>query len=272
AQGFSEDGVGGSLPASARTNPHQEGCSWRTVYDDDKRGSSLILGHESAGVVESVGPGVPDFKQVWRMPLLQESTNKLLPKNYSDIMAKPTTCFSCRGRPILQFLGNGTFSEYTVVNQNAVAKIDDNAPLDRVFLLGCCIPSVMGCKNARASWMFAVHVNEKKFEKAKVFGATDFLNPKALDKPISEVLVEMTNIGVDFSIECRGSPEAMRCALESCVKAWGVSVMVGYTDVQDFSARPAQLIYGKTWKGSVLGGFKSKESVPTQVRDYMSEK
>ncbi len=67
----------------------------------------------------------------------------------------------------------------------------------------------MGCKNAGASRIFAVDINEQKFEKAKVFGATDFLNPKAYDKPISEVLAEMTNGGVDFSLECVGNTEVM---------------------------------------------------------------
>lgn len=77
-----------------------------------------------------------------------------------------------------------------------------------VFGLGAVgLAAVMGCKNAGASRIFAVDINEKKFEKAKVFGATDFLNPKAYNKPISEVLIEMTNGGVDFSLECVGNTE-----------------------------------------------------------------
>lgn len=59
-------------------------------------------------------------------------------------MAEPTSRFTCRGQTILQFMGTSTFSEYTVINQNAVAKIDDNAPLDRVFLLGCGISTGYG--------------------------------------------------------------------------------------------------------------------------------
>nr|AAH96855.1 Alcohol dehydrogenase 8a [Danio rerio]AAI65868.1 Adh8a protein [Danio rerio] len=287
------------------------------LVDGDKRGFPVVLGHESAGVVESVGPGVTDYKPGDKViPLFLSQCGKCkfckCPKTnlcesswatkYHDIMAEPTSRFTCRGQTILQFMGTSTFSEYTVINQNAVAKIDENAPLDRVFLLGCGITTgygaavntagvtpgsvcavfglgavglaaVMGCKNAGASRIFAVDINEKKFEKAKVFGATDFLNPKAFNKPISEVLIEMTNGGgVDFSIECTGNTEVMRSALESCAKGWGVSVVVGWTNVQDFSAKPIQLIYGKTWKGSLFGGFKCKDSVPKLVRDYMSGK
>uniref|UniRef100_A0A673J0J4 Alcohol dehydrogenase 1-like n=1 Tax=Sinocyclocheilus rhinocerous TaxID=307959 RepID=A0A673J0J4_9TELE len=282
----------------------------------DKRGFPTVLGHEGAGVVESVGPGVTDFKpgdkviplflsQCGECKFCKCPKTNLCDRNWSskyhDIMSDPTTRFTCRDRPILQFMGTSTFSEYTVINQIAVAKIDDDAPLERVCLLGCGISTgygaavntagvtpgsvcavfglgavglaaVMGCKNAGASRIFAVDINEQKFEKAKVFGATDFLNPKAYNKPISEVLAEMTNGGVDFSLECVGNTEVMRTALESCVKGWGVSVLVGWTDVKDFSARPIQLISGKTWKGSLFGGFKSKDSVPNLVCDYMTGK
>ncbi|KTF74827.1 hypothetical protein cypCar_00017142, partial [Cyprinus carpio] len=194
--------------------------------------------------------------------------------DHVDLMSYPTTCFTCRGQPILQFTSTGTFSEYIVINQIYVVKIHDDAPLDlcAVFGLGAVgLAAVMGCKNAGASRIFAVDINEQKFEKAKLFGATDFLNPKAYDKPISEVLAELTNGGVDFSIECVGNPEVMRAALESCIKGWGVSVLVGYTDV-DFSARPIQLISGKTWKGTLLGGYKIKDSLPKLVNDYMTGK
>uniref|UniRef100_A0A672S6Y3 Alcohol dehydrogenase 1-like n=1 Tax=Sinocyclocheilus grahami TaxID=75366 RepID=A0A672S6Y3_SINGR len=217
----------------------------------DKRGFPTVLGHEGAGVVESVGPGVTDFKPGDKViPLFLSQCGECkfckCPKTnlcdcswsskYYDIMSDPTTRFTCRGQPVLQFMGTSTFSEYTVINQIAVAKIQDDAPLDRVCLLGCGISTgygaavntagvtpgsvcavfglgavglaaVMGCKNAGASRIFAVDINEQKFEKAKVFGATDFLNPKAYNKPISEVLAELTNGGVDFSLECVGNTE-----------------------------------------------------------------
>uniref|UniRef100_A0A9J7ZDZ6 Alcohol dehydrogenase 8b n=1 Tax=Cyprinus carpio carpio TaxID=630221 RepID=A0A9J7ZDZ6_CYPCA len=281
----------------------------------DKRGFPTVLGHEGAGVVESVGPGVTDFKpgdkvipvsvahcgecRFCKSPKTNLCERSWI-NDHVDLMSYPTTCFTCRGQPILQFTSTGTFSEYIVINQIYVVKIHDDAPLDRVCLLGCGIPTgygaavntagvtpgsvcavfglgavglaaVMGCKNAGASRIFAVDINEQKFEKAKLFGATDFLNPKAYDKPISEVLAELTNGGVDFSIECVGNPEVMRAALESCIKGWGVSVLVGYTDV-DFSARPIQLISGKTWKGTLLGGYKIKDSLPKLVNDYMTGK
>ena len=74
---------------------------------------------------------------------------------------------------------------------------------------GVGLAAVMGCKNAGAKRIIAVDINPDKFEKAKVFGATDFVNPKDHDKPISQVLAEMTNGGVDFSLECTGKVEVM---------------------------------------------------------------
>lgn len=71
------------------------------------------------------------------------------------------------------------------------------------------LAAVMGCEAAGAKKIIAVDINPDKFEKAKVFGATDFVNPKDHDKPISQVLSEMTGGGVDFSLECVGNVGVM---------------------------------------------------------------
>ncbi|XP_036372577.1 alcohol dehydrogenase 1-like [Megalops cyprinoides] len=291
------------------------------LYERGRReGFPAVLGHEGAGIVESVGPGVTRFKPGDKViPLfvsqcgecrfcLNPSTNQCdkswssqRPGKRYDVSSDTTSRLKCRGKTLLQYLGTSTFSEYTVVNEVAVAKIPDSAPLDKVCLLGCGVATgygaaintakvqpgstcavfglggvglatVMGCKAAGASRIIAVDVNKDKFPKAKVFGATDFVNPKDHDKPISQVLAEMTNGGVDFSFECVGSVEVMRGALESCIKGWGVSVLTGYNDSQDMSTRCLQLLAGRTWKGSLFGGYKSVESVPRLVGEYMEGK
>ena len=79
-----------------------------------------------------------------------------------------------------------------------------------VFGLGAVgLAAVMGCRNAGAKRIIAVDINPEKFEKAKVFGATEFVNPKDHDKPISQVLSGMTGGGVDFSLECVGNVAVM---------------------------------------------------------------
>ncbi|XP_068573734.1 alcohol dehydrogenase 1-like [Cebidichthys violaceus] len=281
-----------------------------------KDGFPVVLGHEAAGIVESVGPGVTEFQPGDKViPLFNSQCRECRfcksPKTNQcergwsvgrrQEMSSLDSRFTCKGKKVLQFIGTSTFSQYTVMNQMAVAKIDPAAPLDKVCLLGCGIctgygaavntakvepgstcavfglgavglAAVMGCKAAGAKRIIAVDINPEKFEKATVFGATDFVNPKDHSKPISEVLSEMTDGGVDFSLECVGNVGVMRSALESCVRGWGVSVLVGWTDKDNFAARPIQLISGRTWKGSMFGGFKSKDGVPQMVKAYLDKK
>lgn len=79
-----------------------------------------------------------------------------------------------------------------------------------VFGLGAVgLAVIMGCEVAGATRIIGVDINPEKFEKAKEFGATEFVNPKDHSKPIQEVLVEMTDGGVDYSFECIGNVSIM---------------------------------------------------------------
>ncbi|XP_061599772.1 alcohol dehydrogenase 1-like [Cololabis saira] len=282
----------------------------------NKDGFPTVLGHEGAGIVESVGAGVTEFQPGDKViPIFLSNCRecrfcKSPRTNQCEIawtrirqcvMAAVETRFTCKGKKVLQFMGTSTFSEYTVVHKVAVAKIDPAAPLDKVCLLGCGIctgygaavntakvepgstcavfglgavglAAVMGCKAAGAKRIIAVDINSEKEEKAKVFGATDFVNPKDHSEPIHEVIAAMTNGGVDFSLECVGNVGVMRSALESSMPAWGVSVIVGWTELHDIAIQPLHLICGRTWKGSLFGGFKSKDGVPEMVKAYMDKK
>lgn len=73
----------------------------------------------------------------------------------------------------------------------------------------------MGCKAAGASRIIAIDVNSDKFPKAKALGATDCLNPKDLDKPVQDVITELTNGGVDFSLDCAGTAQTLVCGFLS---------------------------------------------------------
>ncbi|KAJ0062610.1 hypothetical protein NL108_000085 [Boleophthalmus pectinirostris] len=281
-----------------------------------KDGFPVVLGHEAAGIVESVGAEVTEFRpgdKVIPVFLSQcrecrfcksPKTNQCV-KAWSEIpmevMCPVDSRFSCKGKKILQFCGLSTFTEYTVVRQINLAKIHPDAPLDKVCLIGCGIctgygsavntakveegstcavfglgavglAAVMGCKAAGAKRIIAVDTNPEKFEKAKIIGATDFVNPTDHSKPIHEVLQEMTDGGVDFSIECVGSASVMQSALHSTIKAWGVSVIVGYTLVQNITVQPVDLISGRTWRGALFGGFKGKDGVTEMVKCYMEKK
>jgi S-(hydroxymethyl)glutathione dehydrogenase / alcohol dehydrogenase len=186
-----------------------------------------------------------------------------------------------------------------VLPEISLAKISEKAPLDKVCLLGCGITTgigavlntakvtpgstvavfglggiglavVQGAVMAKASRIIAVDLNKSKWEMAQQMGATDFVNPKDYDKPIQQVIIDMTNGGVDYSFECIGNVNVMRSALECCHKGWGESTIIGVAGAgQEISTRPFQLVTGRVWRGSAFGGVKGRSQLPGYVDRYM---
>jgi S-(hydroxymethyl)glutathione dehydrogenase / alcohol dehydrogenase len=216
------------------------------------------------------------------------------------LMPDGTTRFSKNGKPIYHYMGTSTFAEYTVVPEISLAKIDPKAPFDKVCLLGCGVTTgigavlktakvepgasiavfglggiglsvIQGAKMAKAGRILAIDINDRKFEMAKKFGATDCINPNNFDKPIEQVIIDMTEGGVDYSFECVGNVKLMRQALECCHKGWGQSIVIGVAGAgQEISTRPFQLVTGRVWKGSAFGGVKGRTELPGFVDQYMS--
>lgn len=216
------------------------------------------------------------------------------------LMPDGTTRFSKNGQPIYHYMGCSTFAEHTVVPEISLAKISKEAPLEKVCLLGCGVTTGMGAvKNtakvqegdtvavfglggiglaviigavqAKAGRIIAIDINEDKFEIAKKLGATDCVNPSKFDKPIQDVIVDMTDGGVDFSFECIGNVKVMRSALECCHKGWGESVIIGVAPAgAEISTRPFQLVTGRVWKGSAFGGVKGRSQLPGIVEQYLN--
>jgi S-(hydroxymethyl)glutathione dehydrogenase/alcohol dehydrogenase len=129
---------------------------------------------------------------------------------------------------------------------------------------------IQGARQAKAERIFAIDTNPSKFDLAKAFGATDCVNPKDHEKPIQQVIVEMTGWGVDHSFECIGNVNVMRAALECAHRGWGQSVVIGVAGAgQEISTRPFQLVTGRTWKGTAFGGVKGRSQLPGMVEDAM---
>ncbi|MBS0352867.1 MAG: S-(hydroxymethyl)glutathione dehydrogenase/class III alcohol dehydrogenase [Proteobacteria bacterium] len=211
------------------------------------------------------------------------------------LMPDGTTRFSKDGKPIFHYMGTSTFSEYTVLPEISVAKISKDAPLEKVCLLGCGVTTgigavmntakvepgatvaifglggiglsaVIGAVMAKASRIVAVDVNPAKFEIAKQLGATDCINPLDYDKPIQEVIVDLTDGGVDYSFECIGNTKVMRSALECCHKGWGESIIIGVAGAgEEIATRPFQLVTGRVWRGSAFGGVRGRSELPGYV-------
>ncbi|MBD1583242.1 S-(hydroxymethyl)glutathione dehydrogenase/class III alcohol dehydrogenase [Pseudoalteromonas sp. S16_S37] len=287
-----------------------------TLSGDDPEGVfPAILGHEGAGIVQAVGEGVTsvaigDHVIPLYTPECGEckfctsgKTNlcqKIRDTQGKGLMPDGTTRFYKDGKPIYHYMGTSTFSEYTVLPEISLAKVNPEAPLEEICLLGCGVTTgmgavmntakvqagdtvaifglggiglsaIIGATMAGAKRIIGIDINESKFALATKLGATDVINPKNYDKPIQEVIVEMTDGGVDFSFECIGNVDVMRSALECCHKGWGESVIIGVAGAgQEISTRPFQLVTGRVWRGSAFGGVKGRSELPEIVERYMA--
>lgn len=289
-----------------------------TLSGDDPEGAfPCILGHEGACIVEECGPGVKDLKPGDHViPLyipecgvceycLSPKTNlcqSIAATSWSGYMPDHTRRFKVGGKEIFHYMGCSTFSEYTVVPEIALAKINPAAPLDKVCLLGCGVTTgigavlntakvepgstvavfglggiglsvIQGAVMAQAGRIIAVDLNPAKWEMAKALGATDFVNPKEVNGSLVEYIKDLTGGGVDYSFECIGNVNVMRDALECTHMGWGVSTIIGVAGAgQQISTRPFQLVTGRTWKGTAFGGVKGRTQLPGYVDSYMNGK
>jgi len=287
-----------------------------TLSGEDPEGLfPVILGHEGGGIVEQIGEGVTSVSigdhviplytaECGECKFCQSGKTNLCSAvretQGRGVMPDGTTRFYKDGQPIFHYMGCSTFSEYTVLPEISLAKVNKEAPLEEVCLLGCGVTTgmgavlntakvekgdnvavfglggiglsaIIGAKMAGADKIIGIDINESKFELAKQLGATDCINPKDYDKPIQDVIVEMTDGGVEYSFECIGNVDVMRSALECCHKGWGESVIIGVAGAgQEIATRPFQLVTGRVWRGTAFGGVKGRSELPGIVERYMA--
>ena len=286
-----------------------------TLSGDDPEGLfPVVLGHEGAGVVVEVGEGVTSVSPGDHViPLYTAECGECLfcmsgktnlctavrATQGKGVMPDGTTRFSYEGQPLYHYMGCSTFSEYTVVAEVSLAKVNPDANPEHVCLLGCGVTTgigavhnaakvqpgdsvavfglggiglavIQGARQAKAGRIIAIDTNPGKFELARAMGATDCVNPKDHDEPIQQVIVGMTGWGVDHSFECIGNVNVMRAALECAHRGWGQSVIIGVAGSgQEISTRPFQLVTGRKWMGTAFGGVKGRSQLPGMVEDAM---
>ena len=276
-----------------------------------------ILGHEGGGVIEEVAADVTSVKPGDHViPLYTPECGQcsycksgetnlcqaIRTTQGQGLMPDGSSRFSLNGETLYHYMGTSTFSEYSVMPKISVAKINPQAPLDKVCLLGCGITTgigavlntagvepgasvavfglggiglsvVQGAVMAGASRILAVDLNPDKFAMARMLGATDFVNPADYDEAIQDVIVDLTDGGVDYSFECIGNTNVMRSALECCHKGWGESVIIGVAGAgQEICTRPFQLVTGRVWRGTAFGGVRGRSELPGYVDNYMAGK
>ena len=221
----------------------------------------FLLGHEAAGLVESVGDGVTevapgDFVILnWRA---------VCGECRSCLRGRPHICFNTHnasqkmtladGTELSPALGIGAFADKTLVAAGQCTKVDPAAPATAAGLLGCGVMAgigaaintggvgrgdsvaVFGCggvgnaaiagsKLAGASTIIGVDIDDRKLEWARGFGATHTINSSQSD-PVEEIKALNGGIGVDVAIEAVGLPVTYRQAFEARDLA-GTVVLVG---------------------------------------------
>ncbi|OIT31405.1 PREDICTED: alcohol dehydrogenase-like 7 [Nicotiana attenuata] len=207
------------------------------------------------------------------------------------------------GETLHHFVYISSFSEYTVVDIANVTKIDPEIPPNRACLLSCGVSTGVGAawktanvepgstvvifglgaiglavaEGARlcgATRIIGVDMNSDKFEIGKQFGVTDFINSNSCeDKPISQVIIEMTNGGADYCFECVGLGTLVQEAFACCRKGWGKTVVLGVDkpgaqlNLNSFEVLTSK----KTLTGALFGGLKPKSDVPILVKRYLDK-
>ncbi|HEV7254580.1 MAG TPA: S-(hydroxymethyl)glutathione dehydrogenase/class III alcohol dehydrogenase [Mesorhizobium sp.] len=282
-----------------------------------------ILGHEGAGVVVDVGAGVTSVKKGDHViPLytpecrqcpscLSRKTNlctAIRSTQGQGVMPDGTSRFSIGKDKIHHYMGCSTFSNFTVLPEIAVAKVDPDAPFDKICYIGCGVTTgvgavlntakveagttavvfglggiglnvIQGLRLAGADMIIGVDINNSKKEWGERFGMTHFVNPKEIEGDVVPHLVNMTKRGADqiggadYTFDCTGNVRVMRQALEACHRGWGQSIVIGVAGAgQEIATRPFQLVTGRVWKGTAFGGARGRTDVPRIVDWYMSGK
>ncbi|MGW4212367.1 S-(hydroxymethyl)mycothiol dehydrogenase [Lentzea sp. NPDC004789] len=222
----------------------------------------FLLGHEAAGVVESVGEGVTDLEPGDFVVL---NWRAVCGTCRACRRGKPWYCFStfnasqpmtlADGTPLSPALGIGAFAEKTLVHSGQCTKVDPSARAAAVGLLGCGVMAgvgaavntggvtrgdsvaVIGCggvgdgaiagaRIAGAAKIIAVDTDPRKLEWAKGFGATHTINAREVPDVV-EAIQELTDsFGADVVIDAVGRPETWKQAFYARDLA-GTVVLVG---------------------------------------------
>merc|ERR1711936_1514689 len=216
------------------------------------------------------------------------------------VMPDGTTRLSKDGKEIFHFMGCSTFAEYAVIAEISAAKINPGADLDKMCLLGCGVATgwgavfnntkvepgttvavfglgalglsvIQAAKSAGARYIVGVDINDAKFALAVEMGATECVNSMTCEGgDVKAWLLGKEKWGYDYTYDCTGNVNVMRCALEVAHRGWGESCVIGVAAAgKEISTRPFQLVTGRNWKGTAFGGWKARTEVPKLVQTVM---
>ena len=266
-----------------------------------------VLGHESAGVVEAVGPDVTYVQPgdhvitcvsvfcgeceycLTGRPSLCSSRARMRPKGAPPRLSR-------RGELLHQFFMTASFAEQLLVHEHGLVKITKDIPLDRAALIGCGVTTgvgavfntakvqagqtvaVIGCGGiglnciqgaaiAGAGRVIAVDMLPSKLKLAEQFGATDLVDASGGDA-VAQVQ-ELTGGGVHHAFEAIGLKVTAEQAF-AMLKAGGTATVIGMIPVGTNVELPAeQLMSEKSIQGSRMGSNRFRIDMPVLVQLYL---
>jgi S-(hydroxymethyl)glutathione dehydrogenase/alcohol dehydrogenase len=270
----------------------------------------VVLGHESAGVVEQVGSQVtyvkPGDHVITCLSVFCGHCEHCLSGN----MARCNSPETMRGRdessrlalndqPMFQFANLSSFAEQMLIHEHALVKIQDDMPLDRAALVGCAVitgvgsvfhtaqvepgstVAVIGCGGvglscingadiAGAGRIIAIDSVESKLGMAREFGATEVVNASERD-PVDAVR-ELTGRGVHYSFEAIGLKETAEQAFRM-LNAGGTATIIGMIPVGvKIELSGSSFLQEKRIQGSSMGSNRFRIDMPRLLDFYMAGK
>ena len=254
----------------------------------------VVLGHEGAGVVERLGPGVTTVQEGDHVVLSTLGNcgacahcDSGRPTMCRDTFGKRPTPFTWRGKATHNFANASAFSERTVVKANQCVPIPHDVPFAAASLVGCGVLTgigavlnrarvpegatvavigvggiglnvIQGAHLAGASRIVAIDTNPRKEQLARDFGATDFLGDVTAFKDV------LPN-GVDYAFECVGHVKLIAAAIGMLDWA-GTCVLLG---VPEATAEASFNVAGMYLDKSILGCRYGTSQPQRDVRRYV---
>jgi S-(hydroxymethyl)glutathione dehydrogenase/alcohol dehydrogenase len=270
----------------------------------------LLLGHEAAGIVEEVGEGVTYVKPGDHVVI---SFRAFCGRCDNCVTGRPHLCndavnadpgaaegrYEVDGVRVTQFTSVGSFAEKMLVSEHAVLKVREDAPLDKLCLVGCSVMTgvgaavntaqvrpgarvavigaggvglniIQGARLCGASQIIAVDLLDNKLEMAKQFGATHVVNASK-DEPVGAVQA-LSGGALDFAFESIGRPQSATDAF-NMVPFGGTVVVVGMMPLASEVVLPGMgFLFEKRVLGCLYGSARYRYDMPRLIDLYMDGK
>lgn len=270
----------------------------------------IIMGHESAGVVEQVGSDVTYVKpgdHVITCLSVFCGHCEMCVTGHMSLCDNPETRrgrdddprLSQDGEEITQFADLSSFAEQMLVHEHAIVKIREDMPLDRAALIGCGVTTgvgsvfhtagvepgstvaVIGCGGvglsavngaalAGAGRVIAIDMMASKLDMAKTFGATDVIDASEVDAV--QAVKELTGGGVQFAFEAIGLKATAEQAFR-ILRPGGTATIIGMIPAGvKIELTGSAFLQEKKIQGSSMGSNRFRVDMPRFVDFYLDGK